>query len=378
MKQFFKRILALSAALAALTALAAPQAVAETINPAKDLTSLSGAPIDKDGKQYAAADATVTPGQTVYFLLPGSAGKILGNERNIRLSVRKNRNSKYINRIYLTERYLPPKTYKDDYIVPSGITNNNYYTTNAVKAYARHQYVAVEIKDYTGSEEIRLDFDLNFTVRRDSTTGYGFTYGTGRTDRVANPKDPKAAAWIDNPAFIENSKFRETGDRLTLSGRIYVGNKQTNGYDTSVTVGGAGKTIKIAASDSNFVSFDTKYNTIATLEFTGSSNPEDFIARLSTKWTSGLLSKFRNTDAVIWRFTPANIDCDSRAKLTLTNPFDEDQDPNRVYIYTVNSNGVLQDVTSKFTYDDEEDVYYTRTRSLGTYIISDKRVNIKK
>ena len=247
----------------------------------------------------------------------------------------------------MTERYLPPRTNKDDYIVPSGITNNNYYATNAVKAYARHQYVAVEIKDYTGSEEIRLD----------STTGYGFSYGVGRTDRVANPKDPKAAIWMDNPAFIENSKFKETGDRLTLSGRIYVGNKQTNGYDTSVTVGGAGKTIKIAASDSNFVSFDTKYDTIATLEFTGSSNPENFIARLSTKWTSGLLSKFRNTDAVIWRFTPANIDCDSRAKLTLSNPFDEDQNPNRVYIYTVNSNGVLQDVTNKFTYDEDEDVY---------------------
>lgn len=125
MKKFLKRLLALTAALAALTALAAPQVMAETINPAKDLTSLSGAPIDKDGKQYASADATVTPGQTVYFLLPGSAGKILGNDRNIRLSVRKNRNSKYINRIYLTERYLPPRTNKDDYIVPSGITNNN-------------------------------------------------------------------------------------------------------------------------------------------------------------------------------------------------------------------------------------------------------------
>ena len=105
----------------------------------------------------------------------------------------------------MTERYLPPRTNKDDYIVPSGITNNNYYATNAVKAYARHQYVAVEIKDYTGSEEIRLDFDLNFTVRRDSTTGYGFSYGVGRTDRVANPKDPKAAIWMDNPAFIENN-----------------------------------------------------------------------------------------------------------------------------------------------------------------------------
>lgn len=89
MKKFLKRLLALTAALAALTALAAPQVMAETINPAKDLTSLSGAPIDKDGKQYASADATVTPGQTVYFLLPGSAGKILGNDRNIRLSVRK-------------------------------------------------------------------------------------------------------------------------------------------------------------------------------------------------------------------------------------------------------------------------------------------------
>ncbi len=379
MKQL-RVFLALFAALSAIAVLTVSPAMASAVNFSRELSSLAGAPIDEDGKQYNAVDSTVTPGQTVYFLLPGNAGKILGNNRNIRVSARKTKNSKYINRIYLTEKYLPSKSQKNDsYSVPNGLNSSNdpkgnYPRTNAVKAYARNQYVAVEIKDYTGSEEIRLDFDLIFTVRRDSSTGYGFSYGTGTTA----PKAETSAPTIDNPVFIENKNFKESGDRITLSGRLYVGNKETNGYDTTVAVGGAGKTIKIAAADTNFVSFDTKYDTIATLEFVGSSNPENFIARLSTKWPSDLLSKFRNTDAVIWRFTPANIDCASRARLTLSNPFDEDQNPNRVYIYMVNSKGILQDVTKSFKYDSDEDVYYTRTRSLAPFIISNKRVNINR
>lgn len=372
-------ILAGVTALSALAALALP-AAADTVNPTKELLSLSGAPIDKDGKQYAKTDDTVTPGQTVYFLLPGDAGKMLGNDRYVRMTTRKTRNSKYINQIYLTDRILTSKS-GQTYSVPNGLNNTYYYKTNDVKANARNTYVAVEIKDYTGAEEIRLDFDLNFTVRRDSSAGYGFRYGTGTTARnsLTPPAgSPAMAATVYNPWFLESANFKSSGDRITLTGRVYVGNKSTNGYDTSVTVGGAGKTIKIAAADDNFVSFDTKYDTIATLEFVGSSNPDDFIARLSTKWPSDLLSKFRNTDAVIWRFTAANIDCDSRAKLSLKNPFDEDFNPKRAYIYSVDSRGVLRDVTKNFTYDSDEDVYYTRTRSLGIYVISDKKVSASK
>lgn len=372
-----KRLLAAALACAAAFTVLALPASAELVNPFKDLKALSGAPIDKDGKQYNSADDTITPGQTVYFLLPGDAGKILGNDKNVRMTVRKTNNSKYINRIYLVEKFLTTK--QDQYYsVPNGFDNRYYYKTNSVQANARNQYVAVELNDYTGSDEIRVDFELNFTVRRDSSGGYGFRYGTGVTSR--NSTQPSAgtakpAASVYNPWFVESSKFKESGDRITLNGRVYLGNKATNGYDTTVAVGGAGKTIKIAAADNNFVSFETKSDTIATLEFMGSSNPEDFIARLSTKWPSDLLAKFRDTDAVIWRFTPASIDCDSRAKLSLTNPFDDDFNPKRVYIYTVDSRGILKDVTRNFTYDSDEDVYTTRTRSLGIYILSDQRVS---
>lgn len=375
MKRFLALALAGFMALSAMSVLALP-AMAETTNPARDIQTLAGAPIDKDGKQYNSVDDTVTPGQTIYFLLPGDAGKILGNDRYVRMTSRKTKNSKYINRIYLTEKILTSK--KDQYYtVPNGLNDAYYYKTNSVKASNRNHYVAVELKDYTGSEEIRVDFDLNFTVRRDSSAGYGFQYGTGTTSRnkVDPPTGKTLAATVKNPMYLENSKFKYTGDRMTLSGRIYVGNKATNGYDTTVTVGGAGKTIKIAAADNNFVSFDTNYDTIATLEFVGSSNPDDFIARLSTKWPSDLLSKFRSTDAVIWRFTAANIDCDSRAKLSLANPFDEDFNPKRAYIYSVDSRGILRDVSKNFTYDSDEDVYVTRTRSLGIYIISDRKVS---
>lgn len=363
----------LTVAALALPALAAP-AENNTVLPAYDLATLSGAPIDKDGKQYD-TDATVTPGQTIYFLLPGDAGKMLGDDRYVRMSSRKTRSSKYIGNIYLTQKYLTTKQVPEA-SVPTNLKNQYYYATNSVPVNRRNTYVAVELKDYTGSEEVRIDFDVTFTVRRDSTNGYGFRYGTGSTLR--NQKIPPVGTVLDdeiyNPWCVQDQNFRQTGDRITFSSRLYVANKAASGSDTVVMAGGSGKTIKVAASADNYVSFETEYDTIATLEFTGATNPDNFIAKLSTKWPSDLGAKFADTDAVIWKFSPANIDCVSRAKLTLSNPFYEDLNPARAYVYTVDSRGVLKDVTRSFYYDKNEDAFYTYTRSLGTYIISDRKV----
>jgi len=115
---------------------------------------------------------------------------------------------------------------------------------------------------------------------------------------------------------------------------------------------------------------------LATLTFKANDDPDKFYAKLSTKWTSALLAKFRNTDAVIRAFSPATIDSSSRATLALNNPFDEDVDPEDVYIYALNSKGALVNATTSFTYNEDDDTFEIKTRTLTTYIISDVRVRI--
>ena len=43
-----------------------------------------------------------------------------------------------------------------------------------------------------------------------------------------------------------------------------------------------------------------------------------------------------------------------------------------MHIYTSDQPGKLTDVTARFSYDEDADVFYTRTRSLTTYILSDR------
>ena len=59
------------------------------------------------------------------------------------------------------------------------------------------------------------------------------------------------------------------------------------------------------------------------------------------------------------------------------NPFGSQVDPEDVYIYLVSSTGKLTNVTDSFWYDEDEDAFLTRTRTLGTWVISDGKVSTK-
>ena len=133
-------------------------------------------------------------------------------------------------------------------------------------------------------------------------------------------------------------------------------------------------TVKPLKNEQNIVTFESD-GTMAILEFNANSNPEKFYAKLTTKWTSELLRTFRDTDAVIRKFSAATIPATSRAKLMLINPFDPDEiEPESIYIYQVNAKGGLSNVTSSFWYDADEDAFCTRTRTLGTWVLSNERV----
>ena len=49
-------------------------------------------------------------------------------------------------------------------------------------------------------------------------------------------------------------------------------------------------------------------------------------------------------------------------------------DPGDIYIYTADSKGNLKDITRTVYYNSDEDTFELQTRTLTTYILSDKRV----
>lgn len=86
-------------------------------------------------------------------------------------------------------------------------------------------------------------------------------------------------------------------------------------------------------------------------------------------------------DADLWFYNFVNnptVPATSKATLTLGIPWDDDDDytpdPENCFIYELGADGYLTDVTSKFTYsEDDEEIpgWSIRTRQLGTYIVSD-------
>lgn len=360
-------------ACAAAVAMLAVPASAATVNATQKIELLSGAPIDKDGVQYESIGDTITPGQTVYFLLPGDAGKILGNSTNIRVNARRSTNAKYIGNISVVSKRLTSGS--GYFTVPSGFGKNDGYSeTNSVARNARNTYIAVELKDYTGEDELKIELDVSFTVRKSAANGYGFSYGTGTSSRKTGVSGAASKA---NPVFLSGDDFKTNGDKMTLRIQLYMGNNQVRNTDITILAGSAGQNIEPVAAEENTVTFEDRNDTLATLTYLASSNPDKFYAKLSTKWTSALLAKFENAEAFIYRFQDATIDSSSRAKLSINNPFDtEEVNPKKVYIYRVSTSGVLSNVTSSFTYDADEDAYTTKTRTIGTYVLSDTKIKL--
>ena len=242
----------------------------------------------------------------------------------------------------------------------------------AYKTSERRAYLAVELADTAVPEEVKVQFTATFTAKKPVVLCYG-------KRKVSEGEFEKVQTVNDNGTTVNTLKYLrffdgKQNDKLTLTGNLYVANPQEEG-DATVEVGSKGVTIKPERNSVNEISFEGE-DTVATLTFRANNNPRKFLARLSTSWpTTALSNKFRNTDAVIRKFSPATIDATSRATLSLNNPFAYDEvDPGDVYIYTADSKGNLKDITRTVYYNADEDAFELQTRTLTTYILSDKRV----
>ena len=329
MKKLVASLLAVAtvASMASMTAFADRKFIAEVGN---------GYIFDDDKTEIKVNE--IQPDETFYIdlsLLANEntdlpAGKLLVNEDMFKVKVKKgDDDSKMIKKISVTEKNID----KDD---------------------GRENVIKIELKDDMTDKDYKINPSVTFTAKYDMMDN-GDKAGDADTATIKN-----------------GEKFE-----VKLS-NFFVSNKEQKG-DYDWESGKGGFVAKPTKNDDNEITWEDKNDTIAKLTFEGDDDVNKYYPKLSTKWDeSDYAENFANTDAYIRNFVGnPTISATARPVLELNNPFVNDDDELTVahedtVIYQV-VDGALVDVTDKFTMGENEDgdeVFTIKTRTLGTYIIS--------
>ena len=195
--------------------------------------------------------------------------------------------------------------------------------------------------------------------------------------------DTKAA--LDNMLAGTGSNVLKSGNTFTHTFKIWVQNEKIEDSDATFTAGEKGVIVKPVKNEINTVTWEDSNRTLAVLTFRADSDVSFYCPRLSTRWNSfDYADYFDDTDAYLFDFVSSpTIPATSRPTLSLYNPFvDDDGDltirTSRIHIYEV-SGRELKDVTDLFTFERNEDDDYVmtiKTRTLGTYIVSDGKADL--
>ena len=317
------------------------------------------APYDSDGKisddvvSYTwsglglGSTATLTldpvrPATTVYMYLGDMGGKIgdiavddVVNTDFFKFSVDKDSNGKLVKKISVT----------DD---------------KRLGSFERAAYLKIELNDMTDTDEAKSDGTIEFKAKADYTS---------YADKKSKPKTAAPGTWskddtlkIDYTFWISNiAQYND--DNPDVGDRVYM---DPDKNDTNTLIWGDDR---------------------AALKFDADDDAKKFYARLSTSNMSDIYAEYGDpADADLWFYDfvgHPTIPATSKATLTLGIPWDDDDDytpdPENCFIYEVDADGYLVDVTSKFTYsEDDEEIpgWSIRTRQLGTYIVSDTELDV--
>ena len=222
---------------------------------------------------------------------------------------------------------------------------------------SRNSYVKIVLNDTTSTSEQKTSGTITFEAKKASGDYDGdkaVKAGQAWTDEDVITID--YTIWVSNVA-VGNDDNPETGDRVYMD-------PESN--ETNCLIWGDDR---------------------AALEFESDDDAGKFYARLSTKSDSTIYAEYGDpVGADLWFYDfvgNPTVPSTSRATLTLGIPWDEDDDyvpdPENVYIYEVDADGYLVDVTSNFSYsEDEEEIagWSTKTRTLGTYVVSDMELDV--
>ncbi len=174
------------------------------------------------------------------------------------------------------------------------------------------------------------------------------------------------------------------GDEYNYTVTFWINNTSIKGADGDVDTG----------EGAYFDPEDNETNSLiwgddrAALKFEANDDASKFYAKLSTKADSEIYATYGDpVNADLWFYDfvgNPTIPSTSRATLTLGIPWDDDDDytpdPEDIFIYSIDADGFLTDVTDQFTYsEDATDIegWSIKTRTLGTYVISDTELDLE-
>lgn len=179
----------------------------------------------------------------------------------------------------------------------------------------------------------------------------------------------------------------DTSAKLVLNLTFWVNNYEAKGEDVDMEEGD-GFIFKAESNEENTIVYGDDR---AALYFNADDDADKFYAKLSTSANWSIINEYGDpADADLWFYDfvgNRTIPSTSRATLTLGIPWDEDDNwvpnPEDCYLYRINADGSLTDITSTFTFDEDNDTttgiagWTIKTRTLGTYVLSDIALDIE-
>lgn len=229
-------------------------------------------------------------------------------------------------------------------------------TDKGFDGFYRNAYIKFVLADITDTDEHKTDGTIEFKAKKTAADDKDVKDKTENTYE----KDSKLVwdykLWVTNEA-VGNDDNPDVGDRVYMD---------PDKNETNTLVWGDDR---------------------AALKFDSDDDARKFYARLSTSNMSDIYAEYGDpVDADLWFYDfvgHPTVPATSKATLTLGIPWDDDDDytpdPENCFIYEVDADGYLVDVTSKFSYsEDDEEIpgWSIRTRQLGTYIVSDTELDV--
>ena len=243
------------------------------------------------------------------------------------------------------------------------ISSITVVTDKRLAGSARTSYLKVVLNDMTDTDEMKTDGTITFKAKADLSSYSG--------------KSSKPSSYVD-----DSTDTWESGDTVTID-YTFCGSNEKATNDDNPDVGDRVYMDPDANATNTLIWGDDR----AALKFDADDDASKFYARLSTSNMSDVYAEYGDpVDADLWFYNfvgSPTVPATSKATLTLGIPWDDDDDytpdPESCYIYTLDSDGYLTDVTASFTYsEDDQEIpgWSIRTRQLGTYIVSDTELDV--
>ena len=287
---------------------------------------------------------------------------------------------------YLANSDLFKLTVKDKSGDASKLIKITQEDSKTLDGYDRGSWLKVVIGNTMTADELKGTMTLHFAPKaskiveklQKNAATVNTKFSTSYND------DSSDADYDDDWDTVEDAIGDADDFEIELT--FWVNNDIEDGEDADRDTGDA-FVFNPTSNEENTIIWNTSDGERASLKFEADDDADKFYAKLSTKSISSLWSEYADpigADLWFYDFVGATtIPATSRATLTLGIPWDEDDDyapsPEDCFIYRLNSDGTLEDVTNNFTYDEDGDIdgWYTRTRELGTFVVSDMELDIE-